>query len=879
MADARIVGLFVVSAFLMLSAMTASAGGPAGGQWIWSDPAAPAPRNRFTWFRKVVQLDEVPRDATLRFAADSNAHLWINGQIVRRKVARYHEPLITAEVIDAGPFLHAGKNVVLVLHHNWGPIITFQRSDNRHAGLWLSADWIASDASWRCITAPEFVPHDKQVVGIIGDPRIRYPQIVDGRRPIAGDLHDPGFDDSSWSLARVVSGGPWPARPGDVETPGQREYPVLPGSVLAAGSARHDRPVTTQPVPDDPYAMATQVKSARCEPDARVAAAAGGLISGRGWTVSGKAGEVKYVTLDFQRPVHGYPFLVLEDAPAGAWIDFGYCEIARALYDGAEHVHVDGWINPVGVVGPGYGDRYITRAGRQAIELPDERTARWMALHVYFPADGEIRIASAGIVRSQYPARPLGSFQCGDRRMQQIVELCLTHAEVSMIDTYVDTPGREDGQWIEDARPRALLADRWFGDDRLRRLMIRTLAQGQGKDGGLHPFAPSNYPAYPAPYDWSVQWTAMLYDQYMWSGDPEDVRPYWGNLRRYWANALAHVRADGLWTATSVLADLRVGVHCSAGHQSSGIVTPWMIERLRYSAELAEALGESAQAAEWQATADRMTGAFRRYHVVPAAGGLPTHVADICDPKNAQAERGYSQAGQTVAVITGLLSRDEAAADLAYAFPAPVGSPPPGVTRWNNPTYGYRVLRALSDTGMAGRAVDHLIERYSPYLPGHPANSTPAALQGPFGGPLPEYWVSREDLGLKPGDKNTAQPADETGSHGWGSVPLLWLHDSLLGVRITRAGGSQLRIAPQDGGLAFVAGHTMTPKGPVWVCWDPKQLQLEVEIPAGVRADVVLPPACAGHRVELVKSPAAPLGQQDRAITIGTAGRYLFAAR
>lgn len=61
---------------------------------------------------------------------------------------------------------------------------------------------------------------------------------------------------------------------------------------------------------------------------------------------------------------------------------------------------------------------------------------------------------------------------------------------------------------------------------------IRTLAQSQGPDGQLHPFAPSNYPAYPAPYDWSVQWAAMLYDQYMWSGKFDSPSPENTSSRR-----------------------------------------------------------------------------------------------------------------------------------------------------------------------------------------------------------------------------------------------------------------------------------------------------------------------------------------------------------
>lgn len=847
---------------------------PGNGQWIWSPGDEPAPKNRLTYFRKEVDLAALPDDATLHLAADSNARVWINGQIVRRKVARYHEPLITAEVVNAAPYLHTGKNVVVVLHHNWGNIVTFQRTGNKHAGLYVRSSWLNTDASWRCLRAPEFAEHDKQIVGVIGDPRIRYPQILDGRKTLADDIHKPGFDDSAWPNAVAVNDGPLPATPTDVETPGQREFAVRPLSILAAGKLKSQQPISAEPL-----SIAAGIRIASCEPDEAATREAGRLLAGQPVVIEGRAGESRYVTFDFGKPVHGYPFLALQDAPAGTSIDFGYCEVSRALYTGDMHVREDGWLNPEGVVGKGYADRYITRTGPQSIEMPDERTARWFALHIHFPADGRVVVTDAGMTRSQYPITPVGTFACGDERIDQIVKLCLIHAEVTMIDTYVDTPGREDGQWIEDARPRAQLASRWFGDTNLLRFMIRTLAQGQFEDGNLHPFAPSNYPVGGASFDWSVQWVAMLHDAYLWTGDPNIVKAYWPQLCKYWRLVLSKVDDKGLWLTNHVLADIRVGVHPANPKQSSGMVTPWIIERLRWSAEMAEAAGEKDQARAWQATADKMADAFRKYHIVPAAGNVPAHVGDRLDPADAKVERGYSQAGQTVAIITGLLTRDEARADLDYAYPAPVGSPPAGVTRWNNPTYGYRSLRALSEAGYTERAVAHLIERYSPYLPANPRNPVPLRLQGPFGGPLPEYWVSREDLGLKAGDKDTAQPADETGSHGWGSVPLLWLHDSLLGVRVTEPGGGRIRIAPDAGGLPYVAGYTATPKGLVRVFWDPQQWRMEVSIPKGVKADLVAPAACAGKRLKALATPGGMPAIRHGSCVLEQEGEYVFAAQ
>lgn len=841
---------------------------PAKARWIWRSEGEAAPRNRFTWFRRVVHLDALPEDATLHFAADSTAQLFINGRVLRRKVARYSERSITAEVVNAGPHLRPGANVVAVLHHNWGPIITFQRDANEHAGLFVCADWIASDASWRWIQAPGFALHDKQILGIAGNaPRIRYPILADAASLLGGEVHDPAFDDSGWAAAAVVESGPWPEEPAPVETPGQRESDFAPLGVVAAGRLAGHPPLESDPLAIDPWAISATHRRADPRPDEALGAAARAHLRGADLVFDGCPGESFFATFDFQRPLHGYPFLEVGECPAGVAIDIGYGEIVQRIHDGSIHARPDGWIDTEGVVGSGYADRVVLGGPARRIELPDERTARWVALHVRFPEGGaeasRVVLRRFGFAKSQYPIAPVGSFAAGDPRIDRIVRLGIDHAEVTMTDAYVDTPGREDGQWIEDNRPRANIAQHWFGDTALRRFLLRTFATGQGADGDFHPFAPSNYPAYPAPRDWSVQWAAALWDEYMWSGDPAVIRQHWRSLAAYWDFVLREVREDGLWVlGAAVLADIRMPPEPRRG-QSSGQITPWMIERLEWSSAMASAIGEADAAAHWAERAAAMRDAFRRFHIVPASGGRPALVANVHDPSGASIDRGFSQAGQTIAAWTGLLTREEARAALDYCFPAPHGAPPAGVSRWNNPTNGYRVLRALTEVGLADRAVAHLFERYGPYLPLDPSNPTPIPLQGPAGGPLPEYWVSREDMGAAPGAIVHAQPADETGSHGWGAVPLLWMHDSLLGVRLAEPGGAKLRIAPQHGGLPYIGGHVGTPKGTVFVHYEPQQGRLDVRLPAGVEAEVVLPPEMDPGRTHVaeVAVEAAPSGR------------------
>lgn len=66
---------------------------------------------------------------------------------------------------------------------------------------------------WKVVQAPEYMVHSEQVLGTTGTPRIRYPQIIDGRLRLAGDIHDPKYDDSFWLSPVIVSNGPWPAVP------------------------------------------------------------------------------------------------------------------------------------------------------------------------------------------------------------------------------------------------------------------------------------------------------------------------------------------------------------------------------------------------------------------------------------------------------------------------------------------------------------------------------------------------------------------------------------------------------------------------------------------------------------------------------------------
>ena len=806
-------------------------------RWIWRD-GDPAPLNTFTYFRKSVFLRTLPSDTVMHFAADSNAHVWINGHLLMRKMTRYFEPLVRTQKLEPRPYLHRGWNTVIVLHHNWGPIVTFQRSANLHAGLYLRSPWIQTDDTWRAESAPEFEPSTDQIKGVNGDPRIRFPQIVDGSSLPRARFWTPQYDDSSWRRAVVVTNGPWPASPVDVETRPQQEQSVRPIAVIAAGDLAQNGATAERPID-----IASSISRATYQPVRRLTLQASHLISGGRFTIKGNAGDSRYVMVDFGEPVHGFPELNVSSSAQGTLIDFGYGELSLSQYSGKTFVRPDGWIDPERVVGHGYADRYKTRIGSQHVELPDERTARWLSLCIHFKSRSTLHLSHIGFIRSRYPVLHVGSFSTGDADIDRIMQLAMRHARVTMSDALVDTPGREDGMWIEDARPRAELAARWFGETNLRLLLLRLVAESQRSNGNFHPFPPAAYPIRAEGfYDWTVEWAGALFDQYQWSGDAALVDLYWGQLTSLWDLLLTRLDADGLWRSDRVLGDLRVGEPPRTDAESSSIVQAQLIARLRESIQLAKVTHHASQESSWNAALAKLEAGFRRFHRVDAAGTTPAHIPDVVSGTALSTEtRGYSQASQVMALLANLLPPDMLQPDIGYAFGDLDGSPGPGVARWNNPTYAYRALRALSDAGRADLAVRHLRERYSPYLAGNARNHVDPRLQGPLGGPLPEYFISRDDQHLRPGDFDRAQPIDETGSHGWAAVPLLWAHDTLLGVRIDSPGGSHLTIAPRSGGLPYIRGVTYTPRGKVSVNWRPALSQLTLHVPKGIGFRLTLP--------------------------------------
>lgn len=943
---------------------------------VWRDAKQQPQPNTWTYFRKTVSLPAGRLPAHALFAADPTARLWINGHLVIDRTMRFVTPQIPLELVDTAPFLRAGDNVIVILHHWWG-VPTFQRSPGGAPGVFFqfqftqpddavkstaagtaesvradTAGTTATDAAgngWQWRQADEFAPHPFQTLGHDGSHRIRFPVLLDQRAAAETGIHSAEGDGLLWQPAVLVSSAAWSC-PLLKETPPLHSDTVHPQACIASGSICRKAVEPTQPhevgkrIRESRHtALAATAKAKNAAGSTQQAAGASSLATAG---CPHRFGANSFLTLDFGKPVHGFLRLEIEAEADGTVLEIGYGELAVDPRSSEPLLSASGHFDPEFTCGAPFGDQVILRKGRQSIYLPDERTWRWLLIHCLPPAQDtnalpvQITAATAAAAQdggdaalatllridcktSQHPVKLVGSFevavpaeaagakagviepaaapaptsapaqltapaQTADRQqVSDLVRLCLDHALVSMSDTYVDTTGREDAQWLEDIQYRARLAASWYGDSTLRQVTLRHAVEQQDQQSGLfRVFAPEDYGDIGCQFlDWGMAWIGLLHDDWLWSGSTERIRRYYPALKKFTAKLNHLTTPDGLLTGWLCLADnhgserLDHSGGAAAGVGCESIPNTWYYGYLRQAAQMARAIGHSGDAAEFDRRADAVQTGFQRFFTTLHEGGhaLPT-ISEVWTP--AGGPRGYGQAAVVNAVFHGLVTdAQEARAMLLAAFPGAEGIPAgsSSIKRWNTPTTIYRVLRVLCEHGLGQLARAHLLATYAPSLP-H--------------GPLPEYFL--------PGK---GQPIDPTGSHGWAAVPLAWLHDTVLGVQheyvaltvpdneaaqsvaagettqhvagseatkrvpsneptqhVANAEAAQrirIRVRPSYVGWQSVSGTVATPAGPVTVDIDWQAQCIRVQSPPGIEVIQEFPDTTCSEKQPSTTKPAA----------------------
>ncbi len=786
-------------------------------QWIWCKVASPEPF-QFVRFRKTVELAAFPEQATAYITADTFYRLWINEQLVMHGPARSSFDKAMVDPVNVGRYLKQGTNSLMIeALHGCGPFEAMAKAPGMLCQVEATLGGkrtilAATDATWEASEITAWSRKSLRFTFMRG-----WMEDYDARLVLQEKV-------APATVLGKVGMPPWTkVELRDVPLPAPL-VEIRPASILAvqrgdgfAGDFMWDTRVNSREEWDSRAGWFRRLQTERLKADPSAATNAQALTkAGQGDAVM--HGEGTSITCEFERGYVG--FIGFEvTGKAGE-------EIEIAWHDRPAD---DGDVRPCAQTGRN-GFHYTLREGRQSFLCFNPQFARF--LRIAHRGAGDVTVHRLGITEFRFVAEPKGDFACSDEGINQVYEAARWTAALNTLDAFMDCPHRErnamqgvEAYWMLKA------VYPLFGDTSVSRRSILWGADGvedpQGKTFGPPGMVQIAYPMYlPAfgfiipnvPLFWVLQ--AGLYERC--SGDTQLIRDMIPVMRRNLAAFDRWRDSDGL-IESYPNPDLALFFDWAEIRKDgvSVALNGVYARTLDEAARLERLAGDAQHAADFDKLARQVRSSLNRLCT------NDTFYPDVL-VRNPQASlvpsRETSETTQYYAMWGGIPSPDrerrmwQALRDDFLPTPLQRLQPIRGLSRGGLYTF-------LERLELAARHGDHaalLRDAKAMFLP--MVQNAPGTLwEGPASGMRPE---AQRGLAL---------------CHSIGCGVAGILTEEVLGIRL----GFPLKIAPHSGGaLRSCHGFMTTPKGRVQVAWDSQKdrYHLQLSLPAGVTAEVVLPP-------------------------------------
>ncbi len=787
-------------------------------RWIWPGGQLYL-YNTYAQFRHDFDLPRHLRHAPFFITADQSYRLWVNGQFVCRGPARGYQHHWPFDEVDLAPVLRPGHNWISIQAYNPG-IGTFQYRHQACAGVICAGRWgstsVVSDHSWKMRRDPAIRAATARY-----SLQLAFQEHVESKEDAWQWIADGACDVGSWAGA-PEHGVSWD---GDVAF-GRAPY----DTVEARGVPMLEH-LLAPPTRALGYAEGACAEGWRCWdnvawPWVAEANSANWLstndirvILDSGWaTLTVPASGVDRwcaVTLDAGEYRVGN-VIIRADSRGGEVIDLHFHEgldgCMPALHRPAEACHVAVANRLRLTAGHNYHDffhingfRYVTVVVRNALS----------------PLTVQLTVRHYG-----YPFTMRGQCVCSDTALNTIVDSCRRSQRICSLDSYMDTPWREQAQWWGDARVQARNTFYMDGDARLLARGIRSIA-GQSTATGLT-FGHAPTVAYNCILpDFSLTWILTIRDYWWQTGDISLFREQWPRVQQ----VLAYFDSPEARHASGLLRhDRRYWYFGDWAYLYKGeaptLLNLWYLLTLRAVVELlgtAHMTGDATAMARRARTHERLVMQHlydpnRRCFEggLDAKGRRAMHV----DGRGRRVPH-YSVHDQTMALTLGLAS--ESHQHLIDAFLLPYLRDEPSEGRgmpsafWS--TY---VLELLGQRGYGSEVVAFIRRKWEPMT----ATGT--------------TW---EGFDWHPGSGSSL-------SHAWSAHPSYHLVNILAGIRQTAPAWKHIEVAPQFvPGIASVSALVPSPQGDIVVGWERSGNDVDVRVacPKQVAATLVV----AGKRRRL----------------------------
>jgi len=768
------------------------------GKWIWTE-GDPSPRNAYVYFRKVLELAEVPREVRVQLTADSRYQLWLNGTFVGRGPVRSDRRWLYYDTWDLHPHLKKGKNVLAVLVHHFGES-TFQYMQGRGG---LLAEVVGSggqrlarsDWTWKARRSDAWASAQPRMSIQLG-----FNEIYDARKAPEG-WKNAAFDDHAWRQAvelGIPGMEPWPNLvPRDI--PPMRETPVAAKRVLEVTD------VTPASAVFEHVSQQMASGARREAPPGRVENASAILREAGEWArVKTPPGADVSFLVDFGKEVTGFPRFRVRGARGGEILDLGYGEVLQDEHGGfvPQNGGHAGRLNP-DRDGVHYADRYVCRPGPQEFQTFDKRGFRYLQLDVRNAPEG-IELQDLSLLFSTFPVENRGAFECSDERLNQIWEIGRYTCQLNMEDAYTDCPWRERAQWWGDARVEALINYYCFGDTSLIRKALRQKSQSLNEEGMTWGVYPTDWDGGRLP-SFTLIWVSTLWETYQYTGDVEIVRELFPAIRATLDRFFApRVGPRGLLKDIPYWVFIDWAPVETKGEAAS--LNAYYYDALRSAAAMAHLLGD-ASAAQYRERADSVKASLNAHLWDRDAHAY----RDAILPGEKLSEK-FSQQANSLCVLFDIAPLHEQPRVLDFIYAA---ENKPRVVEAGSPYFSYYQLAALFHAGRHDQGLRYIRERWGKMLD--------------WGATT--WWET-----WNPG---------ASFCHGWSGGPTYNLGAEVLGVQPLKPGFAEVSVTPHLVDLKYATGIVPTVKGDVRVAWqwDARggNLALRVETPDGVPAEVTLP--------------------------------------
>ena len=410
-------------------------------RWIWASGDGQV-KNGYYLFRTEVSLPRVPEWLRLYISADTRYQLYANGRFVGRGVPQSQPYFQYYDEQDLSAYLAAGANCIGVIVNHVGNL-----PDTRGGLLAELVDvdgrvLLATGPDWRVRRADAW---REKTFYFRMNQTTPYQEVFDARR-MPGGWSSAGFDDGEWERCRVVSGRlsdrpsavePWTRLvPRDI--PHMTSDPVLPVGIVYTEECLD---IANRLRPEDlSIALSTRGSAIRyslLEGADTLCAQESAAVARCSTDHLDRVFDGVYdpcLVLDFGRVITAYPRVEL-DGVAGGMLDIGYAE---RLLDGHFNNALEGQ----------FADRYVMVDGPQVYQPFTWKAFRYLKLR-FRSCFEPVTVRSLVALVTTYPFEERGRFHSADEVLNGVFDMCRYTLRLCSNEFIMDTPWREQAQWLE----------------------------------------------------------------------------------------------------------------------------------------------------------------------------------------------------------------------------------------------------------------------------------------------------------------------------------------------------------------------------------------------------------------------------------------------